>query len=212
VALRGVGTIENNRNAVISLLFLKFASDRFATRHKELLDQYGNKPAFLNNVAFYNAVNVFYLNDMARWEYIVENASANDIAIIIDKAMSDIEDGNPVLKGAMAHNLFSTLGADKSKMKNLIDNVNKISKKLFKEEDLIGRVYEYFLQLYAASGTEEEGEFYTPASVVKLVAEIIEPYNGTVYNPCCGSGSMFVQSLKFVDSHHGNRQNVSIIE
>ena len=81
----------------------------------------------------------------------------------------------------------------------------------FPEEDLVGRVYEYFLRAYAASGTKEDGEFYTPASVVRLIAELIEPFNGTVYDPCCGSGGMFVQSMKLIDSHHGNRDNVSII-
>ena len=105
----------------------------------------------------------------------------------------------------------ATLRADKSKIKDLIDNVNQITEERFQEEDLIGRVYEYFLQVYAASGTKEDGEFYTPACVVKLIAEMIEPYSGVVYDPCCGSGGMFVQSLKFVDRHNGNRQKVSII-
>jgi len=127
-------------------------------------------------------VNVFYLKETARWSYIVKNASANDIAVIIDQAMADIEDSNPPLKGALPLNLFATLGADKSKIKDLIDNVNQISEERFKEEDLIGRVYEYFLQVYAASGTKEDGEFYTPACVVKLIAEMIEPYSGVVYD------------------------------
>lgn len=108
-------------------------------------------------------------------------------------------------------NLYASLGADKSKIKDLIDNVNQIDEKRFQEEDLIGRVYEYFLQIYAASGTKEDGEFYTPACVVKLIAEMIEPYSGVVYDPCCGSGGMFVQSMKFVDRHNGNRQKVSIL-
>lgn len=125
--------------------------------------------------------------------------------------MSDIETSNPPLKGALPLNLFATLGADKSKIKDLIDNVNQIDEKRFQEEDLIGRVYEYFLQVYAASGTKEDGEFYTPACVVKLIAEMIEPYSGTVYDPCCGSGGMFVQSMKFVDRHKGNRQKISVI-
>ncbi len=199
VALRGVGTTERNRDAVIGLVFLKFAGDKFEKRRQELLDQYGDIPAFLEKASFYNAVNVFYLKETARWSYIVKNASSNDIAVIIDQAMADIEDSNPPLKGALTLNLFASLGADKSKIKDLIDNVNQIDEKRFQEEDLIGRVYEYFLQIYAASGTKEDGEFYTPVSVVKLIAEMIEPYSGTVYDPCCGSGGMFVQSLKFVD-------------
>ena len=211
VALRGVGSTEKNRDAVIALVFLKFAGDKFEKRRTELIAQYGEIPAFLEKASFYNAVNVFYLKETARWSYIVKHASANDIAVIIDQAMADIEDRNPPLKGTLPLNLFASLGADKSKIKDLIDNVNLIDEKRFQEEDLIGRVYEYFLQAYAAAGTKEEGEFYTPACVVRLIAEMIEPFSGVVYDPCCGSGGMFVQSLKFVDRHQGNRQNVSII-
>lgn len=211
VALRGVGSTEKNRDAVIALVFLKFAGDKFEKRRTELIARYGEIPAFLEKASFYNAVNVFYLKETARWSYIVKHASANDIAVIIDQAMADIEDRNPPLKGTLPLNLFASLGADKSKIKDLIDNVNLIDEKRFQEEDLIGRVYEYFLQAYAAAGTKEEGEFYTPACVVRLIAEMIEPFSGVVYDPCCGSGGMFVQSLKFVDRHQGNRQNVSII-
>lgn len=211
VALRGVGSTEKNRDAVIALVFLKFAGDKFEKRRTELIAQYGEIPAFLEKASFYNAVNVFYLKETARWSYIVKHASANDIAVIIDQAMADIEDRNLPLKGTLPLNLFASLGADKSKIKDLIDNVNLIDEKRFQEEDLIGRVYEYFLQAYAAAGTKEEGEFYTPACVVRLIAEMIEPFSGVVYDPCCGSGGMFVQSLKFVDRHQGNRQNVSII-
>lgn len=211
VALRGVGTTEKNRDAVIGLVFLKFAGDKFEKRRAELKAQYGDIPAFLEKPSFYNAANVFYLKETARWSYIVKHASANDIAVIIDQAMADIEESNPPLKGALTLNLYATLGADKAKIKDLIDNVNQIDEQRFQEEDLIGRVYEYFLQIYAASGTKEDGEFYTPACVVKLIAEMIEPYSGTVYDPCCGSGGMFVQSMKFVDRHNGNRQKISII-
>lgn len=211
VALRGVGSTEKNRDAVIALVFLKFAGDKFEKRRAELIEQYGDIPAFLEKASFYNAVNVFYLKETARWSYIVKNASANDIAVIIDQAMADVEDSNPSLKGTLPLNLFAGLGADKAKIKDLIDNVNLIDEKRFQEEDLIGRVYEYFLQAYAAAGTKEDGEFYTPACVVRLIAEMIEPYSGVVYDPCCGSGGMFVQSMKFVDRHAGNRQNISII-
>lgn len=116
-----------------------------------------------------------------------------------------------MLAGTLSKNLFSTLGADKNRIKSLIDSINRIDEKRFHEEDLIGRVYEYFLQIYAASGTKEDGEFYTPACIVKLIAELIEPFDGIVYDPCCGSGGMFVQSMKFVDKHNGNRDKVSII-
>ena len=211
VALRGVGSTEKNRDAVIGLTFLKFAGDKFEKRRARLLAQYGDIPVFLEKPSFYNAVNVFYLKETARWSYIVKNAGANDIAVILDQAMADIEEANPSLKGALLQNFYATLGAPKEKMKALIDEVNKISETRFHEEDLIGRVYEYFLQIYAASGTKEDGEFYTPACVVKLIAEMIEPYSGTVYDPCCGSGGMFVQSHKFIERHQGNRTNISVI-
>lgn len=211
VALRGIGSTEKNRDAVIGLVFLKFAGDKFEKRRIELIKEYGDIPAFVEKISFYNAVNVFYLKDSARWSYLVKNASANDIAVIIDQAMNDIEESNPPLKGALSKNLFATLGASKEAIKNLIDEINKIDEKRFHEEDLIGRVYEYFLQVYAASGTKDDGEFYTPACVVKLIAEMIEPFSGVVYDPCCGSGGMFVQSIKFVDRHNGSRQKVSVI-
>lgn len=211
VALRGVGSTEKNRDAVIGLCFLKFAGDKFEKRRAALIDKYGNIPAFLEKVSFYNAENVFYLNETSRWSYIVKNAGANDIAVILDQAMSDIETTNPPLKGALQQNLYATLGASKDKLKTLIDEVNKIDEKRFQEEDLIGRVYEYFLQIYAASGTKEDGEFYTPACVVQLIAEMIEPYSGIVYDPCCGSGGMFVQSHKFVERHQGNCKNISVV-
>ena len=208
VALRGVGSTEKNRDAVIALVFLKFAGDKFQKRRLEIAKEY---PPFLEDVAFYNAQNVFYLNETARWTYITKNASANDIAVIIDKAMSDIETKNSSLQGALPLNLFSSLNVEKSRIKELIDNVNKIDEQQFQEKDLVGRVYEYFLRAYAAAGTKEDGEFYTPACVVKLIAELIEPFNGTVYDPCCGSGGMFVQSMKFVESHNGNKKEISIV-
>lgn len=211
VALRSVGSTEKNRDAVIGLAFLKFAGDKFTKQRDAIKEEYGDIPEFLEDPSFYNAENVFYLNENARWGYLVKNAGANDIAIILDQAMADIEERNPSLQGALPQNLYATLGASTSKLKALIDEVGKLDGEYFQVEDLIGRTYEYFLRAYAAAGTKEDGEFYTPASVVKLIAEMIEPYSGTVYDPCCGSGGMFVQSMKFVDTHHGNRQDVSVI-
>ena len=211
VALRGFGSFEKNRDAVIGLAFLKFASDKFEKRRQEIIAEHGNIPVFLEKVSFYNSKNVYYLEEHCRWSYIVTHAGDNDIAVKLDKAMRDIEDKNPPLKGALPQNIYATLGAGKSAMKSLIDEVNKITEERFHEEDLIGRVYEYFLQNYAASASKDDGEFYTPACVVQLIAELIEPYDGIVYDPCCGSGGMFVQSMKFVDSHKGNRQKVSVV-
>lgn len=125
--------------------------------------------------------------------------------------MDEIQKANPPLKDTLRKNLFVTLGADKEKLKSLINDIDDIRQEKFQCEDLIGRTYEYFLRLYAASGTKEDGEFYTPSCVVQLIAELIEPYSGVVYDPCCGSGGMFVQSMKFVDRHKGNRNRISVI-
>ena len=147
------------------------------------------------------------MSETSRWSYIVRNASSDEIAVILDKAMADIEEKNKSLKGALPQNFYATLGARSASLKALIDEINKIDEKRFQDKDLIGRVYEYFLQVFAIDAGQgaEKGEFYTPASIVKLITELIEPYSGRVYDPCCGSGGMFVQSVKFVERHNGNR-------
>lgn len=214
-ALRGtIGGNEKNRDAVMGLVFLKFIGDKFEKRRAELIDEHGDVPAFLEKDSFYRAKNVFYLPETSRWHYIVKNASSDTIAVILDQAMKDIEDRNPPLAGALPQNFYATLGTRKEQIKGLIDEVNKIDEHRFHDKDLIGRVYEYFLQVFAmdsGQGGGEKGEFYTPASIVHLIAELIEPYSGTVYDPCCGSGGMFVQSIKFVEQHHGNTKNISIV-
>ncbi|MDR0515516.1 MAG: type I restriction-modification system subunit M [Fibromonadaceae bacterium] len=210
-ALRStIGGNEKNRDAVMGLVFLKFVGDKFEKRRAEIIAEHGNIPAFLENDSFYRAENVFYIGETARWSHIVTNASTNDIAVILDKAMSDIEDRNPPLKGALPQNFYVTLGTRKEQIKGLIDEINKIDGTRFQDKDLIGRVYEYFLQVFAIDAGQgaEKGEFYTPASIVRLIAELIEPYSGVVYDPCCGSGGMFVQSTKFVESHNDNRTKI----
>ncbi|WP_342976560.1 N-6 DNA methylase [Streptococcus constellatus] len=186
-ALRGAGGTEKNRDAVIGLVFIKFASDKFEKRRQEIKDKHGDIPVFLGNKSFYTAENVFYLEPKSRWSYLVKEASSNDIAVKIDTAMATIEKDNPSLEGALLSNFYSNLGAEIRTLKNLIDEINKIDPEKFHEEDLIGRVYEYFLQSYAVSSSKEDGEFYTPPSAVKLIAELIEPYSGRVYDPACGS-------------------------
>lgn len=181
VSLRGYGSTEKNRDAVIGLVFLKFAGDKFETRRKQIEEEHRDLFMLREMPATYHADNVYYLNETSRWSYIVKNASADDIAIKIDTAMKDKEEDNPSLKGTLHQNLYATLGAPASKIKSLIDEINKINGDRFHEEDLIGRVYEFFLQIYAASGTKEDGEFYTPSSVVRLLTELIEPYDRVVY-------------------------------
>lgn len=154
--------------------------------------------------------NVFYLPDTSRWSYIQQHAKQDDIAIKIDSALTAVEKSNISLKGALPNNYFSRLGLDSSKLAALIDAINNIDTVEDNEEDTVGRVYEYFLGKFAASEGKLGGEFYTPKSVVNLIAEMIEPYKGKIYDPCCGSGGMFVQSLKFVQSHHGNTKDISV--
>ncbi len=210
-ALRSThGGSDANRDAVMGLVFLKFAGDKFEKRRKEIVAQYGDVPAFLEKPAFYLSENVFYLEEHCRWSYLVQNASQSDIAIKIDTAMKEIEELNDSLKGALPQNFYTSLGVQSTAIKSLIDEINKINEDRFHDKDLIGRVYEYFLQAFAIEAGKK-GEFYTPASLVKLIAELIEPYRGRVYDPCCGSGGMFVQSIKFIESHHGNSSEISVI-
>lgn len=209
-SLRGKVEQADNRNAVMGLIFLKFAGDKFEARRKQIIEQYGDVPVFLEKPSFYLSENVFYLKETCRWSYIVKHASDNDIANIIDQAMNDIEDDNKPLKGALPQKFYTGIRVETKTIKSLIDNVNQISEERFHEKDLIGRVYEYFLQNFAIDERKEKGEFYTPKCIVDLIAELIEPYHGRIYDPCCGSGGMFVQSLKFVEAHNGNKMDISV--
>lgn len=155
-------------------------------------------------------VNVFYLNETSRWKYIRDNAKQDDLALKIDTALHTIEKNNPALEGALPDNYFSRLGLDKTKLASLIDTISDINTIADKENDIVGRVYEYFLAKFAIKEGKGKGEFYTPKSIVNLIAELIEPYKGIIYDPACGSGGMFVQSMKFIESHHGNKKEVSI--
>lgn len=161
-------------------------------------------------VEFYTSKNVFYLSPESRWSYLIENAKQNDISIRIDTALFTVEKNNPVLKGALPDNYYSRLNLDVSKLASLLDTINNIDTLKDKQQDIVGRVYEYFLSKFALAEGKGKGEFYTPKSIVNLIAEMIEPYKGKIYDPCCGSGGMFVQSIKFIQAHHGNTKDVSI--
>ena len=154
--------------------------------------------------------NVFFLSPIARWSYIIQNAKQDDIALKIDTALHTIEKNNPSLKGALPDNYFSRLALDISKLAALLDTINNIDTQQDKAQDIVGRVYEYFLSKFAIAEGKGKGEFYTPKSIVNLIAEMIEPYEGIIYDPACGSGGMFVQSIKFIESHHGDKRNISI--
>ena len=204
------GTVESSeyKHVVLGLIFLKFASDKFEERRKELIAE--GKENYLNMVEFYTSKNVFFLPEESRWSFIIENSKQNDIAIKIDTALFTVEKNNPSLKGALPDNYFSRLNMDVSKLSALLDTINNIDTLKDKQQDIVGRVYEYFLSKFALAEGKGKGEFYTPKSIVNLIAEMIEPYKGKIYDPACGSGGMFVQSMKFIDSHNGNKKDISV--
>ena len=196
------------KHVVLSLIFLKFSSDKFEERRQEIIDE--GKKQFVDMVEFYTMKNVFYLAEESRWSYVQANAKQDDLALKIDTALHTIEKNNKSLAGALPDNYFSRLDLDRSKLAALIDTISNINTLADKSQDVVGRVYEYFLSKFALAEGKGKGEFYTPKSIVNLMAELIEPYKGKIYDPCCGSGGMFVQSVKFVESHRGNTKNVSI--
>lgn len=206
--LRGSVEPSEYKHVVLSLIFLKFANDKFQRRMEELIAD--NKEQFLDIPEFYQAENVFYLPLTARWSYIMEHAKQEDITLKVDAALKLIEQNNKALEGALPDNYFSRLGLDQSKFSALLDTINNIDTLQDESQDVIGRVYEYFLSKFAIAEGKGKGEFYTPKSIVNLIAEMIEPYKGKIYDPSCGSGGMFVQSLKFIDKHQGDKKDVSI--
>ena len=204
------GTVESSeyKHVVLGLIFLKFASDKFEERKAELIAE--GKKAYLDMVEFYTMKNVFYLADISRWSYLVTNSKQDDIAIKIDTALYTVEKNNPSLKGALPDNYYSRLNLDVTKLAALLDTINNIDTLRDKQQDIVGRVYEYFLSKFALVEGKGKGEFYTPKSIVNLIAEMLEPYKGIIYDPACGSGGMFVQSIKFIESHQGNKKELSI--
>ncbi|MDR9375389.1 MAG: class I SAM-dependent DNA methyltransferase, partial [Schleiferiaceae bacterium] len=206
--LRGKVESSEYKHVVLGLIFLKFASDKFEARRKTLIQE--GKEKYLEMKEFYNMKNVFFLPEQARWRYIMENAKQEDLALKIDTALHTVEKNNPSLKGALPDNYFSRLQMDPSKLAALLDTINNIDTIADEAEDVVGRVYEYFLGKFASAEGKGGGEFYTPKSVVNLIAEMLEPYKGKIYDPCCGSGGMFVQSIKFVESHNGSKKDISV--
>jgi type I restriction enzyme M protein len=206
--LRGSVESSEYKHVVLGLIFLKFASDKFEERRDEIIAE--GKEKYVEMKDFYNMKNVFFLNETSRWSYIKANAKQDDLALKIDTALHNIEKNNPALKGALPDNYFSRLGLDKTKLASLIDQISEINTIADKQNDIVGRVYEYFLAKFAIKEGKGKGEFYTPKSIVNLIAEMIEPYQGIIYDPACGSGGMFVQSVKFIEQHHGNKKEVSV--
>ncbi len=195
------------KQVVLGLVFLKFVSDRFERRKQELIAE--GKEKMVEQSFAYTMKNVFYLPEKARWSYLAtEAAKQSDLKLQLDNAMEIIEKNNETLKGALPSNFYVTVDLDVSKLASLIDIMNGVDLSKDEEEDVIGRVYEYFLSKF--SSKEGKGEFYTPKPIVKIITEMIQPLKGRIFDPCCGSGGMFVQSMKLVQAHHGNKADVSI--
>ena len=196
------------KHVVLGLIFLKYVSDTFMEKHEELME---DDPDFAEDRDEYTAEGIFWVPENARWNYIAERSKQPEIGAIIDEALDNIEKENETLRGVLPKN-YSRPELDKRILGEIVDlftNIN-IGGTIEKEKDVLGRVYEYFLGKFAANEGKSGGEFYTPRSIVKLMVDMIEPYKGYVYDPACGSGGMFVQSLKFLEEHSGNAFDISV--
>lgn len=194
------------KHVVLGLIFLKYISDKFETKYNELVEE---GAGFEEDRDEYECENIFWVPKEARWDYIKDNAKDPKIGQYIDDAMILIEKENTTLKGVLDKR-YARPELDKRRLGELIDLISTIKLHKNGEKDLLGRVYEYFLGKFADAEGKGGGEFYTPTSVVKTLVEMIEPYQGRIYDPCCGSGGMFVQSEKFIEEHQGEINNLSI--
>lgn len=196
------------KHVVLGLIFLKYVSDSFHEKWLELMDI---DPDFAEDRDAYMAEGVFWVPENARWSYIAQHAKTPEIGKVVDNALDAIEKENSTLKGVLPKS-YARPELDKRILGEIIDlfaNMN-VGGNEAKEKDVLGRVYEYFLGKFAANEGKGGGEFYTPNSVVKLMVEMLQPYKGYVYDPACGSGGMFVQSLKFVQEHSGSKFDISV--
>jgi type I restriction enzyme M protein len=225
--LRGNMDPSEYKHVVLGLLFLKYISDAFEERREELReavadpesDYHVEDPArreeeleiLLGDRDEYTLAHVFWVPDEARWEHLRAQAKQETIGKLLDAAMDAIEKENPRLKGVLPK-VYARPGLDKDNLGKLIDLFSNLGLggKEAQRQDVLGRVYEYFLGRFASAEGRGGGEFYTPESVVRVLVEMLEPYKGRVYDPCCGSGGMFVQSVKFVEAHGGQKDQVSI--
>lgn len=216
--LRGSIDAAEYKHVVLGLIFLKYISDAFETRRQKLADELkadGIKSEeaerLLESRDEYTAENIFWVPLEARWDNIQNQAKQPNIARLIDDAMYAIERDNPKLKGKLPRD-YARRGIATERMGGLIDMIGSIAigTDQARAKDVLGRVYEYFLGKFAAAEGKLGGEFFTPSSVVRLLVEMIEPYEGRVFDPCCGSGGMFVQSERFVEVHGGSKRDISI--
>lgn len=196
------------KHVVLGLVFLKYVSDSFNERYNELVKE---GDGFEEEKDAYSEKNVFWVPKSARWDNIKHNAKKPEIGKIIDDAMNAIEKENKTLKGVLQKD-YARPDLDKRMLGELVDLISSIElgDKESKQKDLLGRVYEYFLGKFASAEGKLGGQFYTPGCIVKLLVEMIEPLKGRIYDPACGSGGMFVQSIKFLDAHGGKKGQLSI--
>lgn len=200
------------KHVVLGLIFLKYISDAFNDLYQKLAENKGEyEGSDPEDPDEYLANNVFFVPEKARWQYLQDRAKQPEIGKYLDDAMDAIERINPPLKGVLPK-IYADPELNKPRLGELIDLIGTIGfrQDAHKSQDLLGRVYEYFLGQFADAEGKKGGQFYTPASIVKLLVEMIEPFNGRVYDGCCGSGGMFVQSEKFVRNHQGNIKDLSI--
>ena len=200
------------KHVVMGLIFLRYISDAFNKLYEKLEAGEGEyEGADPEDKDEYKAENVFYVPQEARWKFILDKAKHTDIGKKVDEAMDAIEKENPSLKGVLPK-VYGRQNLDNSTLGGLIDLIGNIALGETEERsaDILGHVFEYFLGEFALAEGKKGGQFYTPRSVVELLVEMLEPYKGRVFDPCCGSGGMFVQSEEFVKQHQGNIDNISI--
>lgn len=205
--LRGNMDASEYKTVVLGLIFLKYISDRFEDKYQALVDE---GDGFEEDVDEYTSEGIFFVPANARWKVIAEAAHTPEIGTVIDDAMRSIEKENKRLKDILPKN-FARPELDKRRLGEVVDlftNIQMIEHG--SEKDILGRTYEYCLSKFAEQEGKLAGEFYTPSCVVRTLVSVLQPYHGRVYDPCCGSGGMFVQSAKFVESHSGNINDISV--
>ena len=205
--LRGNLDASEYKSVVLGLIFLKYISDRFEAKYNELVEE---GDGFEEDKDEYTSENIFFVPQEARWAVVAEAAHTPEVGTAIDNAMRLIEKENPRLKGILPKN-FARPELDKRRLGDVVDLFTNIQMKEHGDsKDILGRTYEYCLSKFAEAEGKLAGEFYTPACIVRTLVEVLQPYSGRVYDPCCGSGGMFVQSAKFINEHQGNINNISV--
>lgn len=209
-ALRNNMDAAEYKHVVLGLIFLKYISDAFEAKHAEL-ETGRAKGADPEDPDEYRAVSIFWVPKAARWQHLKSNAPQPKIGTLVDDAMTAIEGDNPSLKGVLPKD-YARPGLDKQRLAQLINLVSDIAlgAPADRAKDTLGRVYEYFLSQFASAEGKKGGQFYTPSRVVRVLVEMLAPYKGRVYDPCCGSGGMFVSSEKFIEAHSGRLGDISI--